>query len=94
MCGNAKVYGDAKVCGDAKVYGNADYAIVKGFGSCYRTTTFFRTKTKEIAVKCGCFLGTLAEFRLKVQSTHGESKTAKEYLMLAELMEYKFGEEK
>ena len=85
--------GDAWVCGDAKVYENADYAVVRGFGSCYRHTTFFRTKTKEIAVKCGCFLGTLAEFRLKVTERHGESKIGKEYLMLADLMEYKFKEE-
>ena len=85
--GNAWVYGDAKVCG------NADYATAKGFGSVHRTTTFFRTKEKEVAVKCGCFLGTLAEFRAKVKKTHGESKLAKEYLMLADLMEYKFSEE-
>lgn len=28
-----------------------------------------------------------------VKETHGESKTAKEYLMLADLMEYKFSRE-
>ena len=66
--GNAKVYGDAEVFGDAKVYGNAwvygnarvsgddDYATVHGFGSEYRTTTFFRTKAGEIGVRCGCFM--------------------------------------
>ncbi len=89
VCGDAKVYGNAWVCGDAKVCGDADYAAAKGFGSVYRTSTFFRTKD-NIAVKCGCFYGTLDEFRSKVKETHGESKTAKEYLMLADLMEYKF----
>ena len=76
--------------GNAWVYGNADYATAKGFGSVFRTTTFFRTKDKAIGVKCGCFYGTLEEFRDKVRETHGDSKTAKEYLMLADLMEYKF----
>ncbi len=91
--GDAKVYGDAWVYGDAKVYGNADYVTVKGFGSVFRTTSFFREKNKSIGVKCGCFYGELDEFRDKVKETHGESKTAKEYLMLADLIEYKFSEE-
>ena len=99
--GNAWVYGDAEVCGDAKVYGdawvsgNADYATASGFGSEYRTTTFFRLKNSdEIGVRCGYFYGTLKEFKEKVKETHGETKKAKEYLMLADLMEYRFSEEK
>ena len=71
----------------------ADCATVGGFGSEHRTTTFFRTKDKNIGVGCGCFYGTLAEFREKVKETHGDSKTAKEYLMIADLMEFKFAEE-
>lgn len=91
--GNAWVYGNARVCGDARVYGNADYATVHGFGSEYRTTTFFRTKAGEIGVRCGCFYGTLEEFRAKIKETHGETKTAKEYLMVADLMEFRFSKE-
>ena len=87
------MYGDAKVCGNAEVCGNADYTIAKGFGREFRATSFFREKNKSIGVKCGCFYGSIAEFRDKVKETHGESKTAKEYLMLADLMEYKFSEE-
>lgn len=90
--GNASVYGDARVCGDARVYGNADYATVHGFGSEYRTTTFFKTKAGEIGVRCGCFYGNLSEFRKKVVETHGETKKAKEYLMLADLMEFRFSD--
>ena len=85
--------GNAWVCGDARVYGNADYATVHGFGSEYRTTTFFRTKAGDIGVRCGCFYGTLDDFRKKVKETHGDSKTAKEYLMVADLMEFRFSEE-
>ena len=89
---NASVYGNARVCGDARVYGNADYATVHGFGSEYRTTTFFKTKAGEIGVRCGCFYGNLSEFRKKVVETHGETKKAKEYLMLADLMEFRFSD--
>ena len=85
--------GNAWVSGDARVYGNADYATVQGFGSEYRTTTFFRTKAGDIGVRCGCFYGTLDDFRKKVKETHGDSKTAKEYLMVADLMEFRFSEE-
>lgn len=94
VSGNAEVYGNAKVYGDAEVSGNADYATASGFGSEYRTTTFFKLKNSdEIGVRCGCFYGTLKEFKEKVKETHGESKKAKEYLMLADLMEYRFSEE-
>ena len=92
---NLSQSGNAWVSGDAKVFGNADYATASGFGSEYRTTTFFKLKNSdEIGVRCGCFYGTLKEFKEKVKETHGETKKAKEYLMLADLMEYRFSEEK
>ncbi len=91
--GNARVSGNAWVSGDAMVSGGADYATVQGSGSEYRTTTFFRTKAGDIGVRCGCFYGTLEEFRAKVRETHGETKTAKEYLMVADLMEFRFSKE-
>ena len=99
VSGNARVSGDAWVSGNAWVSsnawvsGNADYATVHGFGSEYRTTTFFRTKAGDIGVRCGCFYGTLEEFRAKVKETHGETKTAKEYLRVADLMEFRFSKE-
>lgn len=87
---NLEHSGDAWVSGNARVYGNADFATVHGFGSVYRTTTFFRLKNGKIGVKCGCFYGDLEQFREKVTVTHGDSKKAKEYLMLADLIEYRF----
>lgn len=84
--------GDAWVYGDACVSGNADYTIVKGFGREYRTTTFFKCKDGKVRVQCGCFYGDLKEFRAIVKETHGESKKAKEYLMIADLMELHFKE--
>ena len=88
--GNAWVSGDAQVFGDARVSGDKDYAYAHGFGSCNRTTTFFRLKDGDVGVRCGCFYGTLAQFRDKVCETHGETKKAQEYLMLADLMEIRF----
>lgn len=99
VCNDAKVYGDARICNDAKVYGarvccDEDYACVRGFGRAQRTTTFYRTSDGAIGVTCGCFAGTLDEFRAKVRETHGNSKYAKEYLMIADLMEMHFGEKR
>ena len=97
--GNAWVYGDAQVFGNAQVCGNAwvqncrDYSATSCFGSENRTTTFFRTKDGGISVRCGCFYGTLREFREKVKERHGDSRLAKEYLMLADLMEFRLSKD-
>ena len=99
VCGNARVFGDARVYGNAevsgvaRVYGNKDYACAKGFGRKSRNTTFFRGKDGGLLVSCGCFYGTISEFRDKVKETHGDGKMAREYLMLADLMEYHFSKE-
>ena len=93
VSGNARVSGDAQVFGDARVSGDKDYAYAHGFGSCNRTTTFFRLKDGDVGVRCGCFYGTLAQFRDNVCETHGETKKAQEYLMLADLMELRFEED-
>lgn len=93
VSGNALVSGSAQVSGNALVFGDDDYACIKGFGRKWRNTTFFRTKDGGVSVVCGCFYGTLQEFREKVKETHGESKMAKEYLMIADLMEMHFNKE-
>ena len=85
--------GDAWVSGDAEVYGNADYTTIHGFGTQFRTTTFFQCEDKQIRVSCGCFLGTIPEFREQVKNTR-EGKIAEEYLMIADLMEKHFVKEK
>ena len=102
VCGDAKIYGDAEVCGNAKVSGNAevydganvnsndDYALVQCFGSENRSTTFYLDKDRNIHVVCGCFKGTLDEFKSKVKETHGNTYLAEEYLDIANLMEKRF----
>ena len=87
--GNAEVSGDARVFGDAEVYGDADYTTIHGFGTQFRTTTFFRCKDKKVRVACGCFFGTIPEFREQVKNTR-KGKIAEEYLMIADLMEKHF----
>ena len=46
--------------------------------------TFFRDKDGGISVKCGCFSGKLGEFLERVRKTHGDSKYAHEYILIAE----------
>ena len=93
VSGDARVYGDAWVSGDARVQNCRDYSATSCFGSGNRTTTFFRTKDGGISVRCGCFYGTLNEFREKVKERHGDSRLAKEYLMLADLMEFRLSKD-
>ena len=93
VCGDAEVYDNARVCGNAEVCGNADYTTIHGFGTQFRTTTFFQCEDKQIRVSCGCFLGTIPEFREQVKNTR-EGKIAEEYLMIADLMEKHFVKEK
>ena len=96
---NARVFDNAMVSGDAMVSGNAwvhepsDIALIKGFGSKFRTTSFFRCADGLVRCQCGCFYGTVDEFRSEVRKTHGNSKYAKEYLMIADLMESNFKED-
>ena len=87
--GNVNQSGDAWVSGNAEVSGNADYTTIHGFGTQFRTTTFFRCKDKKVRVACGCFFGTIPEFREQVKNTR-KGKIAEEYLMIADLMEKHF----
>ena len=91
--GNCWVSDNGWVSGDGRVSGNKDIAYIKGFGSEYRPTTFFRCEDGVIRTQCGCFYGTIDEFREQVKGTHKDSKFAKEYLMIADLMELHFRSE-
>ena len=103
--GNARVYGDALVSGDARVYGDAlvygnarvesmeSICTFSGFGSKYRTTTVFIDSEIGIRIVCGCFTGTLEQFRKRVIETHGEaSKNGSLYLDMANMIEKRLGD--
>ena len=91
VCGEALVYGEARVCDKALVCGKArvcnqkHWLLVGPIGSRNDFTTFFRTKSLEIFVTCGCFRGNIEAFEAKVKVTHGDSNHAKVYLAAIEL---------
>ena len=91
--GEAYVGGNARVDGNARIGSEACYTTIKGFGTEFRNTTFFRCEDDKIRVQCGCFYGDIDEFRKQVKRTR-DGKIAKEYLMIADLMEYHFSKEK
>lgn len=93
VSGNTWVSGDVMVSGNAAVHEPSDIALVKGFGSEFRTTSFFHCADGRVRCRCGCFYGTIDDFRVIVSKTHGDSKYAKEYLMIADLMELHFKED-
>lgn len=72
--------GNAWVAGNARVTDNADYMLIGSIGSRNDFTTFYKDIDGGISVKCGCFSGTIEEFREKVEETHGtNTKHAKVY---------------
>ena len=96
MFDNARVFGNARVSDNARVFGEAlvsktvHVLTVGPIGSRDDTTTFFRTKLLAgfaISVCCGCFSGTVDEFRVKVKQTHGDNKHGKSYQLAADLAE-------
>ena len=93
--GNARILDDAVVCGNANLTCNAhiesafDYCTISGFGSEARTTTFYKCDDGKIRVICGCFDGTLKEFKKQVKETHGDNQYAKEYLAIAKIVKKK-----
>ena len=89
VSGSAKILGNARISWCAKICNNADYAIIQGFGREFRNTTFFRCNDGEVRVSCGCFFGTIDQFRQQVRTTR-DGKIAQEYLKIADLMELHF----
>ena len=82
---NLSQSGNAWVSDDARVYGNADITkethliTIGAIGSRNDFTTFFRSKTKEILVRCGCFRGNIKEFETAVLDEHKGTKHEKTY---------------
>lgn len=89
--GNAWVYGNARVYGDARVSDKYSILWISNIGSRADTTTFFRTKDKNIFVKCGCFTGDIDEFEKKVMKTHRDNRFAQEYCLAIALAKLRIG---
>ena len=91
VSGNARVSGNASVSGNADVKKDDDYMVIGGAGRYNRFTTFFKCRDKTIKVVCGCFFGTIIEFRAKVKETHKGNKHEKVYLAMADMAELQIG---
>ena len=84
--GNAIIYGNARVCGNASIGKNAyitstsDYIVIGPIGSRLDYTTFYLDKDRNIYVQCGCYNGTIDEFKDRVIEVHNDNKYAKQYL--------------
>ena len=91
VSGNARVYGNARVSGNAWVKKDDDYMVIGGAGRYNRFTTFFKCRDKTIKVICGCFFGTIIEFRTKVKEKHKGNKHEKVYLAMADMAELQIG---
>lgn len=72
--------GETIVSADAVLKAQYDCLSINGLGSRQRTTTFFLTKNGTIRVNCGCFSGTIEEFRKQVKLTHGGIRHETAYL--------------
>ncbi len=97
ILGNARVSGNAHIHGSTNIYSNAlitsdeDYLVIGPIGSRNGFTTFYRAQDSCIRVGCGCFRGTIDEFRIKVANTHGSNRYAAEYQVAADLAELRLG---
>lgn len=90
VSGNARVSDNARVSGRARVSKTTHVLTVGPIGSRNGTTTFFRERLSAgfaVSVCCGCFHGTVDEFRAKVRETHGNNKHGKAYQLAADLTE-------
>lgn len=87
---NSFIFGSTVIRGDAYITSTRDWASVESFGSRDDSTTFFRCKDGKIRVACGCFFGTIKEFKKRVKEEHSDNKFGKEYLELIELMKIRF----
>ena len=90
---NLSQSGDAWVSGNAEVKKDDDYMVIGGAGRYNRFTTFFKCRDKTIKVVCGCFFGTIIEFRAKVKETHNGNKHEKVYLAMADMVELQLNDD-
>ena len=90
--GNARVFGNVRVTGNARVSGDADLIAIYPIGSESGILTAFKNKEGKISVTRGCFAGTLEEFAVAVEKTHGDNNHAKSYRIAIELIKSRLEE--
>lgn len=87
VSGHGVVYGYGRLSGHGSVHDKNDIITICSIGSRKNTTTFFKTQEGDIGVACGCFSGTLDEFKDRVRQKHNNNRYAKEYMKAIELAE-------
>lgn len=93
---NSEVCGNVEICGDAVIKSDYDWLYVHEFNLNRRVVSFFKISTGDnlndsIGVKCGCFTGTLREFKNAVRVKYGWfTEEARIYLKLARLVKLHF----
>lgn len=64
----------------AKIHSNSDYLCIGPIGSRSDYTTFYNTEDQGIWVTCGCFNGSIDDFKRQMKKTHPRrSQYRKEY---------------
>lgn len=89
VLGYSKVNWKSVVQDYALVQSTKDYLYIRGIGSKNRATTAYKTKD-NIMIVCGCFIGTLNEFKSRVHETHGGTDYEKEYNVLIDIIKIHF----
>ena len=85
---SADVHNNAKIASTATIASDRDYIILGPIGSRDDYTTFAKGANGDILVSCGCFSGTLSEFRAAVNKKHPTgSRCSCEYLYSIEYAE-------
>ena len=93
ISGKAQIYGEAQVLGTTEVYAHTrlcstaliqstkDYITIGPIGSRNDYTTFAKSVNGDILVFCGCFSGSIRDFKKSVKKTHKIlNKYRQEYL--------------
>ena len=95
--GQAEIRDNTRIAAGGHIKSNDDYAYIRGFGHENRETTFYRVKSNKIYVLCGCFSGSIKQFRNEVKERYELEKCSdeeliyrKQYLDIASIMEYRF----
>ena len=76
----ARIGENARIGEGAEIKSIYDYMTVGGIGSRQGMTTFYRCKDGLIRVNCGCFNGTLDDFKAKVHKTHAGTIHERAYM--------------
>mgnify|MGYP000508740480 CR=1 FL=1 len=92
VSGDAWVYGNAQVYGDACVYKRNHLGWLSCVGSENGTLCWFLQKDRTVAVRRGCFSGSLDDFRAAIEETHGDSPHGQQYRLLIQFIELRAAE--